>query len=138
MSLRPYSPTFMPHEPPADADWALAGVARAVKARRAAPAMDASLRIQSSNKNRGRRALQRGDGLARPQRLGVSPRRRALHTPPVSPRPTARRVPLNDDRGRGVLSCRREDRGVLVAALSHRDSTTPRAYRFARLLSRAE
>src|SRR5215212_12000103 len=100
----PRSLALGPHEPPADIDWALAGVASPVKASRAAPAMDARLRIHSSNKIRGCRALKRGDGLASTTNLGVSPRRRALNPPPVSPRPTARRVPRDDDRERGVLS----------------------------------
>src|SRR5215212_603152 len=101
-SVMPRSVALGPHEPPADIDWALAGVASPVKASRAAPAMDTSLRIQSSNKIRGCRALQRGDGLASTTNLGVSPRRRALNPTsrfPSSDRPT--RTPTLD-RGRGV------------------------------------
>jgi len=63
----------MPHEPPADIDWALAGLARAVRARKAAPAMDASLRIQSSKKIRGCRAPLTRGWSSFDLNLGVSP-----------------------------------------------------------------
>jgi hypothetical protein len=55
--------------------WALTGVAKAVTARRAAPAMDESLRIQSSRIFPVVAAYedQRGDGTEMDFDLGISP-----------------------------------------------------------------
>src|SRR6266540_2300008 len=111
----PYEPTLGPHDPPAIICWALAGVANAVAAKRAAKARDESFRIHASVNVFITRVAAHHEGMVSPGPRPGSPLKTCpLRTSrfPSSDRPTR---PPSSSAGRGDLPLLGEDRGLLAA-----------------------